>query len=90
MYFYGEKCGIPENVPRFLKNAFHFPEERHLGLASLCNPIFDDGLHTFYKIPINMHVHGMDIHQHTVCQLIHGMDIRQHNLWPQVDGMDIN
>ena len=22
-------------VPRFLKNAFHIPEERHLGLASL-------------------------------------------------------
>ena len=35
LYFYGELCGIPENVPRFLKNAFHIPEERHLGLASL-------------------------------------------------------
>ena len=35
LYFYGEICGIPENVPRFLKNAFHIPEERHLGLASL-------------------------------------------------------
>ena len=35
MSFYGEICGIPENVPRFLKNAFHIPEESHLGLASL-------------------------------------------------------
>ena len=58
--------------PQILENAFHIPEERHLELASLCNPIFDDGLHTFYRIPINMHVHGMDIRQHTVCQLIHG------------------
>ena len=33
--FYGEICGIPENVPRFLKNTFHIPEEHHLGLASL-------------------------------------------------------
>ena len=23
LYFYGEICGLPENVPRFLKNAFH-------------------------------------------------------------------
>ena len=37
LYFYCEICGIPENVPRFLKNAFHIPEERHLGLASLNN-----------------------------------------------------
>ena len=35
LYFYGETCGIQENVPRFLKNAFHIPEERHLGLTSL-------------------------------------------------------
>ena len=33
--FYGEICGIPENIPRFLKNANHIPEESHLGLASL-------------------------------------------------------
>ena len=32
LYFFGEICGILENVPRFLKNAFHIPEERHLGL----------------------------------------------------------
>ena len=32
---YGEICGIPENVPRFLKNVFHIPEGQHLGLASL-------------------------------------------------------
>ena len=32
---YGETWGIPENVPRFLKNVFHIPEGRHLGLASL-------------------------------------------------------
>ena len=30
-YFYGEICGILENVPRFLKNAFHIREERYLG-----------------------------------------------------------
>ena len=35
LYFYGEIWGIPENVPRFLKNAFHIPEKLHLGLASL-------------------------------------------------------
>ena len=35
LYFCGEICGIQENVPRFLKNAFHIPEERHLGLTSL-------------------------------------------------------
>ena len=35
LFFYGEICGIAENVPRFLKNAFHIPEERYLGLASL-------------------------------------------------------
>ena len=29
LYFYGEICSIPENVPRFLKYAFHIPEERH-------------------------------------------------------------
>ena len=34
-YFYDEICGIPENVPRFLKNAIPIPEERHYGLASL-------------------------------------------------------
>ena len=33
--FYGEICSIPKNVTRFLKNAFHIPEEHHLGLASL-------------------------------------------------------
>ena len=38
LYFYDEICGIPENVPRFLKNALHIPEERHLGLASLSMP----------------------------------------------------
>ena len=32
---YGEICGIPENVPRFLKNDFHISEEQHLRLASL-------------------------------------------------------
>ena len=31
----GEICNIPENAPRFLKNVFHIPEGRHLGLASL-------------------------------------------------------
>ena len=35
MYFYGEICGIRVNVPRFLKNAFHIPEECYLGTASL-------------------------------------------------------
>ena len=30
-----QNTDIPENVPRFLKNAFHILEERHLGLASL-------------------------------------------------------
>ena len=35
LYFYDEICGIPENVPRFLKNALHILEERQLGLASL-------------------------------------------------------
>ena len=35
LYFYGEICGIPENVPIFLKNAFHIPEEHQLELASL-------------------------------------------------------
>ena len=35
LYFYGEIWGILENVPRFLKHAFHIPEERHLGMASL-------------------------------------------------------
>ena len=24
---YGEICGIPKNVPRFLKSVFHIPEE---------------------------------------------------------------
>ena len=28
-------CCSPENVPRFLKNAFQIPEEHHLGLTSL-------------------------------------------------------
>ena len=32
---FGEIWGIAENFPRFLKSAVHFPEERHLGLASL-------------------------------------------------------
>ena len=31
LYFYGKIWGILENVPRFLKNAFHIPEEHHLG-----------------------------------------------------------
>ena len=35
LFFYGEICGILENVPRFLKNAINIPEERHLGLTSL-------------------------------------------------------
>ena len=35
LYLYGEINGIPENVPRFLKNAFHIPEECHFGLAFL-------------------------------------------------------
>ena len=34
-HFIGEIFGIPENVPRFLKNVFHIPDERQLGLASL-------------------------------------------------------
>ena len=34
-FFIGEIFGIPENVPRFLKNVFHIPDERQLGLASL-------------------------------------------------------
>ena len=38
-YFIGETFGIPENVPRFLKNVFHIPDERQLGLASL-NTVF--------------------------------------------------
>ena len=36
LYFYGEIWCILENVPRFLKNDFHIPEERHLELAYLC------------------------------------------------------
>ena len=39
--FIGEIFGIPENVPRFLKNIFHIPDERQLGLASL--PLSLDG-----------------------------------------------
>ena len=35
-----EIWGISENVPRFLKNANHIPEERHLGLVSLYTPSF--------------------------------------------------
>ena len=35
LYFYGEICGIRENVLRFLKNTCHIPDERYLGLASL-------------------------------------------------------
>ena len=42
LYIYGEICGFPENVPSFLKNAFHIPEERHLGLSSLINSSFTD------------------------------------------------
>ena len=34
-HFIGEIVGIPENVPRFLKNVFHIPDEGQLGLASL-------------------------------------------------------
>ena len=34
-HFIGEIFGIPENVPRFLKNVFHIPDEQQLGLASL-------------------------------------------------------
>ena len=34
-HFIGEIFGIPDNVPRFLKNVFHIPDERQLGLASL-------------------------------------------------------
>ena len=30
-----EIFGIPENVPRLLKNAFHISDERQLGLESL-------------------------------------------------------
>ena len=45
LYFYGEICGISENFPRFLKNAFHFPEEGHLGLASL-HSNFESSLRT--------------------------------------------
>ena len=40
LYFHGEICGIPENVPRFLKNAFHIPEERHFeGLLSVTDEV---------------------------------------------------
>ena len=38
--FIGVIFGIPENVLRFLKNVFHIPDERQLGLASLVNVIF--------------------------------------------------
>ena len=34
--FYGKICGIAENFPKFLKSVVHIPEERHLGLSSLC------------------------------------------------------
>ena len=34
-HFIGEIFGIPENVPRFLENVFHIPDERQLGLVSL-------------------------------------------------------
>ena len=40
LYFYGVICGIPENVARFLENAFHIPEECRLGLASLTDCLF--------------------------------------------------
>ena len=36
LYFYGEICCILENVPRFMKNAFHIPEESHLRLPPQC------------------------------------------------------
>ena len=32
---YGEICGIPEFIPRFLKSVIHIPEEGHFWLASL-------------------------------------------------------
>ena len=32
---YDRYIDIPENVPRFLKNVFHIPDEGQLGLASL-------------------------------------------------------
>ena len=34
-HFIGEIFGIHENVSVFLKNVFHIPDERQLGLASL-------------------------------------------------------
>ena len=37
LHFIDEIFGIPENVPRFLKNVFHIPDKRQLGLASLLN-----------------------------------------------------
>ena len=49
-------CSIPENVPRFQKNVFHIPEERHLGLASLLilwNIIIGIYMYLmFYRLPI--------------------------------------
>ena len=34
-HYNAEIFGIPENVPRFLKNVCHIPNERQLELASL-------------------------------------------------------
>ena len=35
-----QTCGIPENVPRFLKSVFHIPDKLPLELASLVNALF--------------------------------------------------
>ena len=49
-HFIGEIFGIPENVPRFLKNVFLIPDERQLGLASLGNH------HTLLTIKFPSHI----------------------------------
>ena len=52
-HFTGKIFGIPENVPRFLKNVFHIPDERQLGLASLRKTNMyhmpDTNLNVFYS-----------------------------------------
>ena len=58
LYFYGEICGILENVPRFLKNAFHIPEERHLGLASL-QKIFGLEIPVTFWVTLHMLLHKL-------------------------------
>ena len=56
LYFYEEICGIPENVPRFLKNAFHITENApfRVGISEILSMLAssksaDLDLHCFLK-----------------------------------------